>query len=292
MKSTRSIDDSRFQRSLCAFGERLALIVLLLQIEGAVASAKTRPNDAMGAHVNSGRGCVACHASHGGLSIEAASSAPAMLWGDNVTATYAISGGGPFKAPSDDRFESRGVLSCLSCHDGNYAPRAMMRNVVYESTPASYGVGHVVPTLLEKDDFNGGNNIDDHPIGSAAQLRCGGAMGWDCQQSFGAIRMQGTLSSKFAANYGFFVQPVHCGNTSIVSCTTCHNPHSMTWTAVTASTASSLYPAGEYPTKHFLRAPSYDVEVTSSTSNQGVQFCRQCHADKSNEMNGSLAGTL
>jgi len=27
-------------------------------------------------------------------------------------------------------------------------------------------------------------------------------------------------------------------------------------------------------------------------SNQTAQFCRQCHADKSNEMNGSTASTV
>ena len=291
MKSSRYIHDSRSRRGLYTFSRRLTPVLLLLQIQVVVASARTRPNDTMGAHVNSGRGCLACHAPHGGLSIQPTVSAPAMLWGDNVASTYATSGIEPFHVWSDGRSQSRGVLSCLSCHDGNYAPRAMMRNVVYESAPATYGIGNVVPTLLDKDDFNAGNDIEDHPMGSAAQLRCGSAMGWDCQQSAGAIRMQGALSSKFAANYGFFVEPVHSGNTSLVFCTTCHNPHSMTWTAVTASTASGLYPVGEYPTKHFLRAPSYDVDVRSSTSNRRAQFCRQCHADKSNEMNGSLAGT-
>lgn len=166
----------------------------------------------------------------------------------------------------------------------------MMRNVVYESIPENVGIGYVVPTLLDKDDLNAGNDIDDHPIGFAARIRCGSALGWDCTETRGVVRMQGTFSSRFAANYGYFVKPGHSGDASLLFCTTCHNPHSMTWTVVTAKTASNLFPPGTYPTKHFLRAPEYDVSIGPANDNRRAQFCRQCHADKSNEMNGSVVG--
>ena len=214
-----------------------------------------------------------------------------MLWGDDLASAYK-EGGTDFRAISIDRSTDQGMLVCLTCHDGNYAPRAMMRNVVYEPIPANFDIGYIVPTLLEKDDLNAGNDVHDHPMGFAAQVRCGGASGWDCTQTHGDIRMQGTLSSKFAANYGYFVRPVHSGETSVLFCSSCHNPHSMTWTAVTQKTASNLYPPGTYPTKHFLLAPEYDVQVAPSMDNRSAQFCRQCHADKSNEMNGRLAGGL
>jgi len=58
----------------------------------------------------------------------------------------------------------------------------------------------------------------------------------------------------FAASYGFFVKPSHRGNISVVACATYHNPHLMTITRVTASSASSLYPPGVYSTPHFLWA--------------------------------------
>lgn len=276
-----------------AWNKRLLPVILLLLIQVSLAAARNVANDIMGAHLNSGRGCSACHSPHGRSFAESSAQAasPVMLWGNNAAAIY-VTHGGVFQNAPGDRTGSRGVLSCLSCHDGNYAPRAMMRNVVYEAIPETFGGGHLIPTLLDKDDFNSGNDIDDHPMGSAAQLRCGSEMGWDCLESHGTIRMQGALSSRFAANYGFFVEPVHTGDASFVFCTTCHNPHSMTWTSVTAEKASTYYPAGEYPTKHFLRAPSKDAGVTySASSNRRAQFCRQCHADKSNEMNGSLAGT-
>ena len=51
----------------------------------------------------------------------------------------------------------------------------------------------------------------------------------------------------FAASYGFFVKPSHRANISVVACATCHNPHLMTITRVTASSASSLYPPGIDP---------------------------------------------
>lgn len=273
---------------------RGVLVAFLLLVSVTGMPAKTaRRTDAMGAHLNFGRGCPACHCPHSQGAVNSdATTAPArsstnMLWGGNVTGTYARYGDDLASRP--DRSSNRGMLVCLTCHDGNYAPRAMMRNVAYEPIPADFGIGYTVPTVVDKDDLNAGNDIDDHPMGLAAQVKCGGAFGWDCTQTREGIRMQGAFSSKFAANYGYFVKPAHSGDTSLLVCSSCHNPHSMTWTAVTTKTASNLYPPGTYPTKHFLRAPEYDVAVGSPGDNRKAQFCRQCHADKSNEMNGSLA---
>ena len=58
-----------------------------------------------------------------------------------------------------------------------------------------------------------------------------------------------------------------------------------------AGSATSGLPAGSYATMFFLRAP-YNPNDTNPLSNQTAQFCRQCHADKSNEMNGSTARTV
>jgi hypothetical protein len=59
---------------------------------------------------------------------------------------------------------------------------------------------------------------------------------------------------------------------------------------VTSASTSGL-PAGSYSTMFFLRGP-YNPNDSNPSSNQTAQFCRQCHADKSNEMNGSSAGTV
>jgi hypothetical protein len=102
--------------------------------------------------------------------------------------------------------------------------------------------------------------------------------------------MTGANASKFVANYGFFIQPGNYRNTAVVVCTTCHNPHSMNVVTITRESTSGL-PPGNYATMFFLRAP-YNPNDPNPLSNQSAQFCRQCHADLSNEMAGSTAKTV
>ena len=47
------------------------------------------------------------------------------------------------------------MLMCLSCHDGNYAQGAMMKNKVYETLPSTYGTKNEIPTLLGNDGRHG-----------------------------------------------------------------------------------------------------------------------------------------
>jgi formate-dependent nitrite reductase cytochrome c552 subunit len=217
--------------------------------------------------------------------------------GEGVTGLYGrtmTTGGGKFievlpASMSAGTPDVSGMLTCLSCHDGNYAQRAMMKNKVYEALPSTYGTHDSIPTLIEDSGVSAGGSMGTHPMGLSARINCGGS-DWDCRQSNGAIRMQGTHSSRFVANYGFFVKPGSYGNTAVVVCTTCHDPHSMNVVTVNGSSTSGL-PAGTYATMFFLRAP-YNPGDANPQSNQTAQFCRQCHADKSNEMNGSTAGTV
>lgn len=275
----------------------ISVALFLFAFTIALAKNAAARTDAMGAHVNYGHGCQACHIPHSTTSTKrngqtpGANSAGGMLWGEDVTSTYASYAGHNSQIIPTHRSDLAGVLVCLSCHDGNYGPRAMMRNIIYETVPSSYGSSQIVPTLADKDSLIDGHEIANHPVGLEAQVSCGGAFGWDCTEKNGVISMGGTHSLRFAENYGFFVQPSHYGNTSVVACTTCHNPHLMTITSVTASSASDLFPPGIYSTRYFLRAPYGTQAATARGSNQAAQFCRQCHADKSNEMNGSPAGT-
>jgi hypothetical protein len=91
-------------------------------------------------------------------------------------------------------------------------------------------------------------------------------------------------------SYGYFVKPGVYNNKAVVVCTTCHDPHSMNVVTIGRNSNSGL-PPGTYTTMFFLRAP-YNPNDANPMSNQTAQFCRQCHADKSNEMNGSTAGTV
>lgn len=245
--------------------------------------------NAMGPHANCGRECTSCHMPHRSTAQnQSRNSSDTMLWGNDASGPYEGSSNFAANKEAPDR---DGLMMCLSCHDGNYASKAMMKDTMYEALPGSYETYESVPTLTEKPVNDIERAISGHPVGMGAQVGCGGPLNWDCSMKDGAIVMNGSNSTKFAAHYGFFNKPYPYGNKEVVVCTTCHNPHSQNLTRVTNANSSSSYPAGTYPTRHFLRAP-YGPTTPSRTSNLSAQYCRQCHADKSNEMNGSSAGTL
>jgi hypothetical protein len=286
----------------------LATVITFSLVGTSVAQRTSSTGDILGAHFISGRGCSACHAPHNGSSgngnarsTDAGTGNP-MLWGQDASSLYGktiTTGGGKFvevlpSSMSAGTPDVSGMLTCLSCHDGNYASGAMMKNKLYETVPSTYGTHNAIPTLLGSDGASTGIYLNDHPTGLSAKISCGtsnGTSNWDCTiGSRGEVRMTGANSSRFVSNYGFFVKPANYNNTPVVMCTTCHEPHAMSVVTITSGSTSGL-PAGSYSTMFFLRAP-YNPNDTNPMSNQTAQFCRQCHADKSNEMNGSTAGTV
>ena len=282
----------------------LVLLLVLGIAPLAFAQQITQSTDVLGAHLNYGRGCVACHSPHSGANgngkakSQDSASGSVALWGEDVSGLYGktiVTGGGRFvevlpTSLSANTPDVAGMLTCLSCHDGNYAQKAMMKNKVYEPLPATYGTMNSVPTLLGDTVTSSGNYLGEHPVGLSAALKCGSSGGWDCSVANGVVSMRGPKSSRFVSNYGFFVKPGNYNNTAVVVCTTCHEPHDMNTVTIGPGSNSGL-PAGTYATMFFLRAP-YNPNDSNPASNQAAQFCRQCHADKSNEMNGSSAGTV
>ena len=286
----------------------LVLIVVLAAASFAAAQNYSPSTDVLGAHLNYGRGCTACHAPHSGVygngnaKTYDSTSGNQALWGQDVGSLYGqtittgqSSHGGAavetlptsFSAPTPD---VGGLLTCLSCHDGNYATGAMMKNQVYETLPTTYGTFNKIPTLLGNDGTTVGNYLNDHPVGLNAVMSCGGTYDWDCSiDATGKVLMTGPGSSKFVTNYGFFVRPGAYNNTPVVLCTTCHNQHLMNVVKVTAK-VSGLTP-GYYQTMFFIRAP-YNPGSTTAGSNQTAQFCRQCHGGEANEMNNGTAVTI
>jgi|KBSMisStandDraft_5_1062788.scaffolds.fasta_scaffold395553_2 hypothetical protein len=289
--------------------KKILLIALLFLAAAGIASAQiyTPTTDVLGAHLNYGRGCAACHAPHSGVygNGNAGAADPTSgniaLWGEDVSSLYgktittgqsehgsyvevlptAITAGTPDVA---------GVLMCLSCHDGNYATGAMMQNKVYETLPASYGTKNAIPTLMGNDGTTTGNYLNDHPVGLNAVMGCGGPYDWDCSiDGTGKVLMTGPNSAKFITNYGFFVSPKAYNNQPTVMCTTCHNQHLMNVVKVKTGATTGL-PSGTYATMFFIRAP-YNPASGTAGSNQTAQFCRQCHGGEANEMNGSTAIT-
>ena len=288
--------------------KKLSLIALIILAGAGFASAQitTPTTDVLGAHLNYGRGCAACHAPHSGVygngnaKTADPTSGNVALWGEDVSSLYGktITTGstdgatgfvetlpGSFTATTPD---VGGLLTCLSCHDGNYAQGAMMKNAVYETLPATYGTWNTIPTLLGQDGGTKGNYLNDHPVGLTAVVACGGQYNWDCTVSgTGSIQMTGAGSSQFIKNYGFFVRTSAYNNQPTVMCTTCHNQHLMNVVNVKAGATNTGLPAGTYATMFFLRGP-YNPASGTAGSNQTAQFCRQCHGGEANEMNGGL----
>ncbi|HUB51107.1 MAG TPA: hypothetical protein VL986_02990 [Terracidiphilus sp.] len=300
----------------------LIIALTLVATAGFAAAQSYSPStDVLGAHLNYGRGCAACHAPHSGaygngIAKKAdATSGNVALWGEDVADLYGktiSTGGGSYNEtlPSamSTASEAFGLLTCLSCHDGNYAEGAMMQNKVYETLPSSYGSG-TIPTLLGNDGTSTGNYLNDHPVGASATFSCNtvpsgqtyGESGynWDCAIS-GTSITAGPNMAQFINNYGFFVSLGTSTSTTapIVVCTTCHNQHLMNVVKIsnTAGIAAgsavksglSGQATGTYQTYFFVRGP-YDPG--NPNSNSAAQFCRQCHGGESNEMNNGTATT-
>lgn len=283
------------------------LFVALAAASFAAAQNYSPSTDVLGAHLNYGRGCTACHAPHSGVygngnaKTADSTSGNVALWGQDVgslygqTLTFGGTSRGNYPETLPTSFNATtpdvgGLLTCLSCHDGNYAQGAMMKNQVFETLPTTYGTYNKIPTLLGNDGTTQGNYLNDHPVGLNAVMSCGGTYDWDCTISAtGQVLMTGPNSSKFVTNYGFFVSPGVYNNQPVVVCTTCHNQHLMNVVKVTAS-KSGLTP-GYYQTMFFIRAP-YNPGSTTPGSNQTAQFCRQCHGGEANESNNGTAVTI
>jgi hypothetical protein len=284
------------------------IALMFLTTAGFAAAQITAPaTDVLGAHLNYGRGCAACHAPHSGAygngnaKTADPTSGSSILWGEDVASLYGktiqFAGVNGTSSTTETLPTSMvagtpdvtGLLTCLSCHDGNYAEGAMMKNQVYETLPATYGTYNTVPTLLGNDGTTKGNYLNDHPVGLNAAVSCGGQYNWDCTEANGVISMNGPNSSKFVTNYGFFVSLSAYNNTAVVTCTSCHNQHLMNVVSVTTGPKSGL-PTGNYATMFFLRGP-YNPASGTAGSNQTAQFCRQCHGGEANESNGGTAVT-
>jgi cytochrome c553 len=242
-----------------------------------------------------GRGCVGCHAPHNGPqengSTTQTGGASFILWGEDVTflagktLTFGDNAsGGPYAySPgtlNDGTQETKGILLCLSCHDGSVAQSAMMKGVTYESVTLQGATSKTVnpPTWLGKD----GGYANDHPVGPEA-LWVANTYSWSDAtiSSSGKITpgKAGGPSALFNTDYGFFVT-FATDNAGEVLCTTCHNQHDMT--AVQVKSSNSGMSPGIYSTMFFLVGP-YTPNSTANGANSVAQFCRQCHGYGTNE---------
>ena len=255
------------------------------------------PTDVLGAHLLYGRGCIGCHAPHSGSGGNGLNpqtdptSGNLALWGQDLTPLYNQTIGFGDNGAYTVTFPANGggitsahdpiavVLFCLSCHDGNLAKVGWMKGRTVETLPI---VGGTAPTLLGNDGTTAGNYHNDHPVGYNAIIGCGGQYNWDCTNNNGTILMNGPNSSVFYnTNYGFTVSPAKYQGNPIVTCTTCHDQHSMTVYQGTTNTIPSK--PGWYQTSFFVRGP-YQPQTGG---NNAAQFCRNCHGGEANESHNS-----
>ena len=286
--------------------KKVLLVTLVILAFGAFAIAQIQAptSDVLGAHLNYGRGCAACHAPHSGArgngnATTDTTTGDDILWGQDVQPLFGktIITGGTDRGNYPETFagnfdgtrpDTENVMTCLSCHDGNWATGAMMKNKVYETVPATYG-SSPIPTLLGRDGNSPqGDYLNDHPVGLNAIVACGGQYNWDCTVNGTGGIVPGPNMLQFKANYGLFVQTFAYNSQPTVMCTSCHNQHLMNVVKVSAS--NSGQPAGIYATMFFIRGP-YNPASTTTGSNQTAQFCRSCHGGEANEMNGGGAIT-
>lgn len=287
--------------------KQLALVILVVLAAASMAMAAPYGADVLGAHNGYGRGCVMCHAPHSGsLGNGLATSSDKQngmyaLWGQDLTPlfgqTFDFSGDGKatyaVTLPANGAITSAHdantvILFCLSCHDGVLTKVGMMQGQTVETLPI---VGGTAPTLLAKAaPLSGKAYNNDHPVGGYAIVKCGGGYNWDCAGgNTTPISMTGTASAAFIINNpssfwntgttsGINVSLASFTNTgavTAVTCTTCHDQHSMT-----------VYGNnnGNYNTMFFVKG-----QYTPTTGGNSVaQFCRNCHGGESNEMHGLL----
>ncbi len=305
--------------------------------------------DKLGAHQNGGRGCTGCHAPHSGGAgaggnagtggnVDTVNMGNYALWGEDLGPLYgqtlkfgdngqyvetlpyqtqaAATAAGSTSYYTAGGEEVLGIMTCLSCHDGNIAKGAMMTGKSYEQAmgilpPNTYGP-NPIPTLLGNDGTAAGNYNNDHPVGPMASL---GAVGVASNFTYtvGGCTWHGVASdclkvSATATNYQNFVN--HYGAPSIISnghgspvvlpdnnpadayvvCTTCHTPHSMYTTSANADAPIAGQPKGTYPTYFFVAAPyNPGSKPNAQQASSATQFCRQCHfqgAGGANEASG------
>ena len=310
--------------------KKVILLILVALAATSAAMAQLTYNagaDVLGAHNCYGRGCVACHAPHGGALGNNASTSDTgngtvALWGENLSPFYSktinfASTSYPVTLPGSMASVSIGdtnsiVLLCLSCHDGSLATVSMMVGHTVETLPI---VGGNAPTLFGTTTGNTtGNYLNEHPVGPSAYVRCNGGTfvyGWDCTgggSTLQPLEMNGPASSQFLtdnpSSFWNNVTWTACGASPLPACSTgvtwgyntSHNPLSTpsggsTVNAVTCTTCHNQHDMIVWSVGGTNYTTMFFIKGYYNPYNGGnsvAQFCRNCHGGNSNEMAGLM----
>jgi cytochrome c553 len=304
----------------------------------------TLTNDIFGAHENGGRGCAGCHAPHSGgrgsgwQGSGTSNLGDIALWGTDTSLIQAVSGGtitfdGTYSVnlataswagtgPAKSIFT--GVVTCLSCHDGNISKGAMMSGVSYEqsygmlnfaTTAGSNGKANSVnlygnapiPTLLGNDGGTAGDYSNDHPVGPSANIgkvfgNAATLTGFGLVLSTSASNglVIGNFTGQYAnfvGGYGYWALKGFASNNDgvvsnfFVTCTTCHNQHDMSIVSGTAGHAPLPIANNQITsaqTYFFVNGPyNPGAHYDPQHVPSTMRFCQQCHFSMSSEAYGS-----
>jgi hypothetical protein len=298
--------------------------------------------DILGAHNNYGRGCAGCQTPHSGalgsggnaatggvLTTDTKTGSNALfaqdiqpLFGQSFNfadnGAYVYTAGDQTTAYGTRLEETRGIMMCLACHDGNLAKGGMMKGKLWEASLLPAGVygpqAASIPTLLGADGATGlvGANAynNDHPVGPSANfgaLRLGSYMTASINSTtfaISGITVTSPAYTQFVSNYGMpaiagtswswgFVNPESNTNQNnlFITCTTCHNQHVMYIYKAPAgkqnAAGSGIVNGKTYPTYFFVNGAYNPGSAPSTTqASSAAQFCRQCHFGEANEAFG------
>jgi len=300
----------------------MLILMFVLAVAGlAMAQNWSSPVDVLGAHNNQGRGCAGCHAPHSGAfgsghtpKGNPSDSGTYALWGQDASPLYGVtlkfgdSGRYVEVLPSSiaaGTIDASGILTCLSCHDGNLTYTNMMQDYAYEQrigylTNTTYGGGQI-PTLLGNDGTGAGDYLNDHPVGVNATISTtANGLVW-ANNTFTVT--PGSPYAIYVSNYGWpALAPqahgvgygINSSGKPYVACTTCHNQHVMTVFTATSKNPIAGNSSGFYATMFFINGPyNPNIQATWNASNGAIapsatQFCRECHFSEANESNNTF----
>jgi hypothetical protein len=257
-----------------------SFFILLALVVAASPLALGQFQDILGPHNVNGHGCASCHTPHSGGAGQGIGGDPSTgvnyLWGRTFIAkSYYGFDGDDFTTTSsytadDPLFHT---AACLSCHDGSVTV-AGMTGQSFETVN-----GNKVSTYLATDGYSLTN---DHPV---HVKYIPGGYNWP-----GTVGADGKVvwsttdapTVNFTNVYGhparFYAVAGAVTGEAYVECSTCHNPHTMSYAKVKINGVNVVK-----PTRFFVRG-WYDSE--NPASNSATQFCRSCHYSKSNEYVG------
>ncbi|HYE24403.1 MAG TPA: hypothetical protein VEG32_04305 [Clostridia bacterium] len=261
----------------------------------------------LGPHASGGRGCSGCHAPHSATVGNAAGlEDDDDLWSLNIGPLYgANEAPADFDASSTDTFipltvadaEVRGIMMCLSCHDGQMAKGAMVTAASYEG---SAGFPVVAP-VLSSSGVVAPNYIRAHPVGPRAtlgsvgldshvQLKAGGCLESGVVVPCLEVKPSALAYRSFVESYGSpsvtfgHSNPVGIpegaldASEAFVTCTSCHTPHTMHGFKSSAALPIANKADRVFPSHFFIAAPyNPDVQPSPNEASSATQFCRQCH---------------